>query len=321
MQCSSEAETPAGSDRRDLEKAILRTVIYSDMFSFPLKAEEIHRFLIGRSATLEDVQETLCSSEDLTSSLDCIGGYYLLRAGSASLRGRLIKEHQASLRWRNLKRRLWLFHCAPFIRMVAITGSLAANSTDADADVDMLLVCRSGRVYTSLMLFRVLRRLRLFRGYCANYVLDESSLALDDRDIFTARELVQSIPVYGRETYRRLLRANRWATDYFPSGDFENHRSEWLDEPGPAARAIKSTAERFFNLFVGDRLESSHYRWNLRFRPSGDNGRRRNIVVKPSRFKGHWVDHRGRILRDFEDRLEGCGLTLAMETESAQEQC
>ncbi|MCL4256147.1 MAG: hypothetical protein KJ043_20485, partial [Anaerolineae bacterium] len=39
----------------DLEWAILQTVAYADIFDYPMTNAEIHRYLIGREASLDDV--------------------------------------------------------------------------------------------------------------------------------------------------------------------------------------------------------------------------------------------------------------------------
>ena len=47
-----------------LDTAIVRTLIYGDVFRFPMTAAEIHRYLIDYEATLETVQEALHNPSD-----------------------------------------------------------------------------------------------------------------------------------------------------------------------------------------------------------------------------------------------------------------
>jgi hypothetical protein len=54
---------------------------------------------------------------------------------------------------------------------------------------------------------------------CPNYILSESALALDQRDTYTARELVQMAPVAGYETYARMLAENAWYTGFLPNAE------------------------------------------------------------------------------------------------------
>ncbi len=129
--------------------AILRTLLYADVFGFPLTETEIHHFLIGVSATPEEVQATLRNSPCLAESVECINGYYVLR-GRAELVRQREARNDASLRLWSVARRYgtWMAHL-PFVRMVALTGALAMrNANDRDDDIDYLLVTKPGRVWT-----------------------------------------------------------------------------------------------------------------------------------------------------------------------------
>ena len=52
---------------------------------------------------------------------------------------------------------------------------------------------------------------------CPNYLLSESALALPEHDLYTARELLQMVPVAGRDVWARMLAANAWWRDYLPN--------------------------------------------------------------------------------------------------------
>ena len=56
-----------------LDRAILQTVVYADVFDYPLYAAEIHRYLTGVHASLEAVAERL----------ECLVPARLQRSGEA----------------------------------------------------------------------------------------------------------------------------------------------------------------------------------------------------------------------------------------------
>jgi hypothetical protein len=52
---------------------------------------------------------------------------------------------------------------------------------------------------------------------CPNYFLSERALALPERDLFTAHELLQMVPVAGFHVYQRMLALNDWACGLLPT--------------------------------------------------------------------------------------------------------
>ncbi|HVU16603.1 MAG TPA: hypothetical protein VHD32_06745 [Candidatus Didemnitutus sp.] len=111
----------------------------------------------------------------------------------------------------------------PILKFVGISGSLAANNPVKDrnneVDLDIFLITRAQCLWP-FALWQSFRNLfprkRPAIRLCLNYVMDESSLLIANRNFYTATELRNLIPVSGLETYRRFLQANRWAEYYYP---------------------------------------------------------------------------------------------------------
>ena len=111
----------------------------------------------------------------------------------------------------------------PILKFVGISGSLAANNPTRDrnneVDIDIFLITRR----QCLWLYVIPRNLRnLFPrrvvqpNLCINYVMDESSLRITNRNFYTATEIRNLVPVAGKEGYQAFLRANRWMDFYYP---------------------------------------------------------------------------------------------------------
>ena len=63
----------------ELEYDILRTLVYGDIFRFPMTAREIHHFLITASpCSLNDVEAALQRSDVLAARIERHGEWYLL---------------------------------------------------------------------------------------------------------------------------------------------------------------------------------------------------------------------------------------------------
>src|SRR4051812_4749914 len=82
-----------------LEAAILETVLYSDLFSYPLTIIEIQRFLIGQANPQTEVEQTLAESPYLQTTLEQDGPYIFLRGRGEIVARRLEREITSLENW------------------------------------------------------------------------------------------------------------------------------------------------------------------------------------------------------------------------------
>ena len=76
--------------------------------------------------------------------------------------------------------------------MVALSGSIAHLNLETGGDLDMFLVTRGARVWsTAVMVVVVAKLLHRRATLCANFVVAESALAFDQQDLFTASQVDQ----------------------------------------------------------------------------------------------------------------------------------
>src|SRR5258706_7289179 len=102
-----------------LEIAILETLAYSDIFDFPLTIDELHRFLV-QPASLQDLDQCAAGMKDV----DRRDGYFYLRGREEIVE---IRTHRQDASRKVFKRAITyrrILAALPFIRMVALTGSL-----------------------------------------------------------------------------------------------------------------------------------------------------------------------------------------------------
>ena len=297
----SAATQPSRPNR--LYAAIVHTVAYADIFDWPLTPAEIHRFL-PVAATLHEVLSALAAP----SGSGRMSGAIVVRDGLAFLRGRerLVeaRSHRAAASarlWPRAVRAAHVVASLPFVRLVAITGSLAVSAASDEADVDLFVVTEDGRLWLTRALTIGVVRAAATRGIrlCPNYFLAESALEIRERDLFTAHELAQMVPLAGSATYHDLLARNAWYRDYLP-----NHVP--ADVPGTpgrmAARALLEWAGRTGPL---DRVERWEMRRKVRRFAAGATSLEQRF--DESVCKGHFDEHRRRVLAAFQERLAGAG--------------
>lgn len=297
---------------RAVEEAVLRTVLYADLFDFPLTTDEIHRYLIGLRLAPEAVQAALDSSAWLGERLLRANGYIAARSRAEAVT--TLRDRRRAASQRILRAALgWLRLVAalPYVRMLAVTGALAMGNSDAGDDVDLLIVAARGRVWLARALcILVVRLARLFGvRLCPNYVLSESALAQSPRNLFVAHELAQMLPIAGGDIYRRMRDANRWSEGYLPNAPTRPINGSDA-APHGLARAAQALIEAALAGRLGDRLE----RWErerklVKFAPQAQRPGSA-ALLDPDHVKGHFDDYGGPLLARYGQRLAEFGITL-----------
>src|SRR5437899_1909936 len=83
----------------DPDDAILRTLLYADIFDYPLTMAEIHHYLIETAATLETVRAACESSPWLKRRISVSHGYVTLRGRQAIAAIRDQRQQSSARLW------------------------------------------------------------------------------------------------------------------------------------------------------------------------------------------------------------------------------
>src|ERR1700752_464147 len=89
--------------RATLERAILETVAYADVFEYPLTADEIHRYLVGVSAS-RAVVRNLLNGADRPEHVVRNGRYFTLAGREAAVATRRARAASAAPSWQRAVR-------------------------------------------------------------------------------------------------------------------------------------------------------------------------------------------------------------------------
>jgi hypothetical protein len=192
-----------------IARAILQTLIYADLFDYPLTSDQVFRFLIGVRASRDQVERALNDSLELKGRIARVDGFVTLsqREGLVSTRAYWLATARGQMRRMRFYARL-IAHL-PFVRMVALTGGLAMENA-RDKDMDFLIVTTQGRLWLVRGFAVVLVRLARLIGdhLCPNFLLTENALTILDQNLYHAHEIVQMIPLYGYAIYQRMRQLN-----------------------------------------------------------------------------------------------------------------
>jgi hypothetical protein len=296
--------TPACVDQqRAVESAILETVLYSDLFDYPLTYDELAHYLIRVETDVETVHAYLASPRYLNGHLQQMDGYVLARRRESIVDRRCARRRSSARLWIRARRFARALGALPFVRMVGVTGALAMDNSAPGDDIDVMIVAAPGRVWTARLFavgLVVVGRL-LGDTLCPNYLISEDALSLEIRDLFAAHEFAQMVPLFGFEVYDRLRSANAWVYEHLPNA-YAPLRREREHAPGAFGRACKRAAEWLLGGRLGDALE----RWEMRrkqrkFAPRMTTESRARL--DRDHVKGHFEDYGQTVMKLYAERL------------------
>lgn len=243
-----------------LENAILETLAYSDIFDYPLTLDELHRYLVA-PAERDDVLR--CAAQ--MNKVEFHEGYYFLSGRREIVHVRKLREAASRQVYKQAIFYGQILGSLPFVRMVALTGSLAVMNLSNGADIDYMLVTQAGRLWTARG-FAVIfgRTMRPFgHTICVNLLVSESALTWPQHDLYPAREICQMIPITGMNVYQQLRNANSWTETILPNSGISAPKllaGTLRDQPNQ----IQHLLEMPLNGKRGDRLEDWTRRYQMR---------------------------------------------------------
>lgn len=212
-----------------MEKAILKTLIYADIFDYPLKAWEIHKWLIAKKASLTQIDRAL---KKLTKAkkVGFYKDYYFLPKRVGIVKKRTGKLKQSKYYLFQAKLMGGLFRTIPWIKLVGISGSLAVNNINSKDDIDFFIVAEKNRIWIARVLIlgvlEVLGKRRKASDSktkasgkaCINLLLEENDLAQNNKNIYVAHEVLQMQVLWQRDkVYSKYLDDNNWVFKYLPN--------------------------------------------------------------------------------------------------------
>lgn len=204
--------------------AIIRTLLYARVFGTGIARPDLYRLLLTPS---------MISTRSLSTALRPLARQNIIQLtndyvwiGEMRIGALLKKRREESERKEEfLKAVLPLVTWIPTLQGIAVTGSVAVGNASAREDIDLMIITRSGFLWSTravveiILLMRGVLRMRGMRDVrnklCLNLWLDEGSLALAHRSLYVARELAQVRWVYSSDNVpQRMFAANAWIRAY-----------------------------------------------------------------------------------------------------------
>jgi hypothetical protein len=235
------------------EQNILKTLGYFDLFHYPLTREEIYLFNADKVSVKDiDVALQLLLADTTIFKLD---NFYSLHNDTALVKRRCegnllaIKQMQAAKRSAR-----WLSKF-PYVKGIAVSGSLSKNFADEKSDIDFFIITTANRLWVARTLMHLYKKFTFLTGrqhlFCMNYFVDEAALEIPEKNIFTAMEIVTLVPMYGKKSLCNFINANNWTKAYFPV-----HSTTLASTPEIKAGLGRRLTEKILNWRFGNKVDN-----------------------------------------------------------------
>lgn len=229
-------------------------MLYFNVFNYPLKSEEVFKFLHHNGIVEHDVKLAL----DSLTGQNIIHKHrelYSIQQDEAVFLKRIQGNIEAKKHLPLAMEKANFIGRFPFVRAVMASGSLSKEYMDEHSDLDFFIITAPGRLWISRMLLVTYKRLFLknsHKHFCVNYFIDSDHLEIEERNLFTATELATVIPLYGNKYYPMILEKNEgWLKKQFP-----NFKPRIVKEFGDNRNIFKKITESIFNILGGSFIDT-----------------------------------------------------------------
>lgn len=311
----------------NLEKAILATLSYYDIFDYPLTGFEIWKYCMRANG--HEMQNF--GAGDLFTALDGSGalrerisqkyGFYFLRGRDEIVEKRLWRRKLADRKWKKAIKIFRILSAVPFVRAIFVSGSLAMENSKNDSDIDVIIVAKYGRIWTVRTFMTMLTFILGVRRHgdktkdriCLNHYITDKSLRISFESLYNAQSYAHLVNVYGEDgrIFKEFQEENRWIGKYILNYGFSELES---------VRTVrKNRTALFMSKFFGSILSGKPGDWMEKFLSGIESGRIRKdplcgkaggrITVDDTQLEFHPDSHEYSVIPQFNRRMEEMGFS------------
>lgn len=289
---------------REQELAVLGAVVYASLFDYPLAPAQLEASLIGERADAATIERWWRESDLLQGAIEYRDGLYFPAGRSDLVRTRARREALSRELLDRDRRILSLVSHMPFVRMVALSGSLAHLNAEGSADLDLFVITAPHRVWSVTVATLVLTKLLGWRKHvCMNYVVSENAMAIEPQDLFSANQIIHLKPVAGHRVFHHFVQKNPFIRNFYPN--FEIPESKPPSKPRVTERILAIGMAPVF-----ERVARALYGWHLRRRAAAWQSRDQ-VRLEPECLKLHTSSHRASTMAKFDAAMKNANTTNA----------
>ena len=285
----------------------MKTLAYFDYFNYPLTREDIRSFLPQRcNQAVIDESLSALAYENIIFKTD---SFYSLQNNPLLAKTRHEGNQRAVKQLAIAKKVSALLSRCPYVEAIAISGSLSKFFADEKSDIDFFIITAANRLWIARTFMHCLKKLSYIAGkqhwFCMNYYVDEIGMDIEEKNIFTAMEIVTLIPMQGQRHYKKFISTNSWTQTYFPARTGSNAYA-----PEIKKGLIRICCEKILNSGWGDRIDKwlmnlTDKRWKKKTLEGrvNDHGRKIGMVVGRHFSKPDPKNFQVKLVEDYNSRV------------------
>jgi hypothetical protein len=274
--------------QKNLAKNILATICYFDVQDYPLTAFELWKHMLTwpsvngqkndlgslseakekKSAHLVDVMNAI-ENPKLRKFIEEKNGFYFLFGRKGLVEKRIVHEKLSVAKIKIARRVARILKYVPFVRMLALTGTLAMKNSTRESDIDFFVISKAKHIWIARTLVTLVVQMMGVRRHekkvtdrvCLNYYIADNFLTIERKDVFASNEYSFVFPIFGFQVFRNFCFQNDWINEMKPNYAPMEVVPPLTIEHGETSFAWQKTMEIFFDFVFRERGEKKLEQW------------------------------------------------------------
>jgi hypothetical protein len=234
-------------------KDILATLAYFNMFDYPLRKREIFSFLSHCDNYTEFDQALEILVKD--SAIFRLGDFYSLQDDNSLGERRKKGNEKAALMLKKAEKAARVIAAFPFVKGIAVSGSLSKYFADENADIDFFIITTANRLWIARTMLHIFKKftflLNMQDFFCMNYFIDEAEASIVEKNVYTAMEIATILPLHGQKIFDHFYKVNDWIRIFFPNKYIDTSSTKNIKQTW-----FKYISEKLFNNRLGNSLDN-----------------------------------------------------------------
>ncbi|OGH11696.1 MAG: hypothetical protein A3B38_03335 [Candidatus Levybacteria bacterium RIFCSPLOWO2_01_FULL_36_13] len=239
------------------KNSITKTLLYFQIFDYPLKKKEIWQFL--------DKKISYKKFENLLKNIHRKDSFYFLNKKKNNIEKRKRRERISNSKINKTLKYIKKISFIPSLQFAGISGGLSMKNSEKNDDIDIFIISKKDFVWlTRLLLVLLFKFQGVYRSkgetnvkdkFCLNFIIGENKISFNksERNLYLAHEIVQLLPIFQRDsTYYDFIEKNNWIGNFLPN--FKEKISENLIPINKTTTNVDGLLLKLFNLLYIEKI-------------------------------------------------------------------